>query len=309
MIESTLREFSSYYSECIKQEREVAPSNPDTLRVSGFPYCGLRHVYQRMIQLPYVNSAASDYYTSVGTITHLVIQHALGYGRRIYGNWECVAEGCTGRRTFSNINTCPICREVMSYKELIVNLRGVFPNLSPCHLDGIYRSREGLYYVLDYKTSSSKIIKQPDIDSYLPHIYNIAQIKAYCALVEQRFRVEIAGWILQYVARDNPMKIYRAIGESITENEKELILSKVETYSNHYGMVMNCKDYDTIKYLVENKPCKTPEQYQDEYKKFGGCPLAHICFERKRLMKELNRGWDEREDNFLTYMRPKNLKL
>lgn len=304
-----LKEFAEYYHEHANKEREIESSYEDKLRVSSFPYCGLRHAYWRMIQLPDYHNMGADYYTGVGSVTHSAIQHALGFGKRMFGNWECKADGCKGKRVFSNNNRCPACRSVMEYKEFMLDLRNIFPNLSLCFIDGVYRDSSGRYYIVDYKTTNSQTASMSDAQTYLPYAGNVAQIKAYAALIELRFRIHIEGWILHYVARDKPTKVYKTVGGPIGDDEKQLIRNKIEIYSDHYGRVMNCTDFSTIEYLVKHKPCKTVEIYQTEYQMFGGCPLGHICFNRKMLNKELTRAWDEREDDFLTWKRPKRLPL
>jgi hypothetical protein len=308
-IDLVLHEFSTYYSKQANAEREILSTMEDKLRVSGFPYCGLRHLYKRLIQPTEYTSMGSDYYLGVGIATHSSIQHALGYGRQMYGNWKCVQPGCQGARIFSNISKCPACSSIMVYKEFFLDLRSTFPNLAVCLLDGIFRDSKGHYYVVDYKTTNSKTAKLPAESTYLPYLANIAQVRAYCALIELRFNIEIRGWLLHYVARDKPTHIYKTFGDIISTKAKKRILAKIKTYDKHYGMVMNCTDFSTVRTLIEEKPCTSREVYDKRYANFGGCPLSSICFNSKRLITEVSSQWEVKEPNFLTWRRPSKLPL
>lgn len=308
-IKETLREFGEYYSKSAKAERQINSQYQDILRVSALPYCGLRHVYTRMIQPIDYTSMGQSYYTTVGTIAHYLVQHSLGYNRRIFGNWVCRQDGCKGRRTFSNNNKCPACKNVMEYKEISLFFKDLYPNIRSVHIDGIYRDSKGRFFIIDYKTTNSITALLPDDKTYLPYLSNVAQIKAYSALIELRYNIEISGWILHYIARDNPIKVFKSIGELITTEEKQKILKKLKVADNQYSLVMAATSFETIDYLVKNKPCKTVEQYNSEYKKYCGCPLASICFDKKMRDRELQRAWADREDDFLAWRRPTYLAL
>jgi len=130
-----------------------------------------------------------------------------------------------------------------------------------------------------------------------------------CALIELRFNIEIRGWLLHYVARDKPTHIYKTFGDIISTKAKKRILAKIKTYDKHYGMVMNCTDFSTVRTLIEEKPCTSREVYDKRYANFGGCPLSSICFNSKRLITEVSSQWEVKEPNFLTWRRPSKLPL
>lgn len=309
-LRDTLKDFTSYYSKCVKTEvRLEAPTRTDTLRISGLAYCGLKHVYTRMIQPAEYLSFGSEYYTGVGTLTHEAVQDFLGRGGRMYGVWDCEQDGCHGQRTFSANNRCPACNSEMKYNEISIDLSAIFPNVSSCHLDGVFKDSKGKYWLVDYKTTNSRTAKQPLETTTLPYPTNKAQIMAYCAVLEWRFNINVEGWILFYIARDQPINTHRAVGNRITVEEKKTIMAKLATASTHYGMVMNATSFDTVTSLVEQKPCKTVEIYEKEYATFGGCPLHHICFENKMLQKELSRAWEDKEPDFLEWRRPDGLPI
>jgi hypothetical protein len=266
-----------------------------------------------MIQPKEYSSLSFNYYTGVGTHTHELVQDALGRGGQIYGDWYCTQDGCEGARIFSNNNKCPACRSIMLYTEISLDLTKIFPNVSSCHLDGVYRTDDGLYFIIDYKTTKTEITNLSDKETCLPYPTNVAQITGYAALLELRFNIKVSGWILFYIARDNPLYSYKAVGSLITTKEKKAILVKIKTYSDHYGIVMNLTKFKQVQYLIANKPCQNQKQYEKEFGTYRGCPLASICFETENnsrmLYREVERAWEDREPNFLTWKRPVDLPL
>ena len=194
----------------------------------------------------------------------------------------------------------------MNYVELMVT--NVFANLAACKIDGVYRSEDNKYYVVEYKTTSTKYTVPP-LNSYLPHKENVAQVEAYCALVEQKYNIEVDGWILHYAARDNPFNSLATYSEEVSTKKKKQILKKIEEYSNQFHIVMNATSFKHVRILLEQKPCSSYEEYQKTYSSYEGCPLASVCFESKKLKEELKRAWEIREDEFLTYRRDKRLKI
>jgi coproporphyrinogen III oxidase len=88
-----------------------------------------------------------------------------------------------------------------------------------------------------------------------------------------------------------------------------LILKQIQKYNDDYHLVMHATDFDVIRTLFKNKPCRTVEDYQNTFQGFSACPLAHICFEPKMVKKELKRAWEDKEENFLSLNRPRYLVL
>jgi len=296
-IRSILNEFDHHYKEHVRRDYPDLVAREDALRVSSFPYCGLRHLYKKLNPKEPRTNFGGAYYTGVGTVTHEAIQRWLGHSKRILGRWVCSVKKCKGVRRLSFKNTCPICSAEMIYVELEVK---AMRHISG-HLDGIYKSKDGRYWLVDYKTSSVKVISTNWKTKMLPYSYNVSQITAYCALVELQYDIEISGWILYYVSRDNPLYVSKATGGLISSREKRAYLKEMKTWARHYEHVMvNMKRLSDAKILIDEKPCTSVRVYKEKYKKFEDCPLAvdGTCFDPVRLRAALRESWAKRPEDW-----------
>jgi hypothetical protein len=316
-MRSVLAEFKAYYSGLVDSNEYKSPDEEDRkredrLRVSAFPYCGLKHLHKRLNcdeeEQEEEVSFGMKYYTSVGTQTHRYIQYVLGHGTQILGHWKCLTKGCEGTKAITFRNMCPVCKRPMEYEELTVR-RG--KHLTG-HIDGVWRAKDGRYYIVDYKTSSVDAIQNNPQTGFMPYPKNVAQIVAYCALIEQQYNIEISGWILMYVARDNPMKIILPLGQMISRKTKKKILRKVDIWSSHYQIVMTAFKFKQLMQLVEEKPCKTFDQYLGSayHSAFQPCPLgvSGICFKQKMLIETLRMDWETKPKDWKERKRPAYLK-
>ena len=75
-IMPVLKEFGRYYTDLVNSKEYLSPDEEDwkredRLRVSGFPYCGLKHLHARLNaeeqQVEEEVTFGMKYYTSVGT--------------------------------------------------------------------------------------------------------------------------------------------------------------------------------------------------------------------------------------------------
>ncbi len=318
-IDSILREFKQHYTSMVESKEYLSPDSEDwkredRLRVSGFPYCGLKHAHRRLNGEEEEGEEevtfSMKYYTSVGTQTHRYIQYVMGHGAQMLGKWKCVTYGCGGvghKIGFDNI--CPKCKRPMDYEELTVK----FGTHLTGHIDGVWRAEDGRYFIVDYKTSSVKAIKENPNTGYMPYKKNVAQIMAYCALLERELDIEISGWILFYIARDNPMKTSLPTGALINRRQKKKLVKKIALWDKQYEVVMNATRLSDLFTLVENKPCKDFEYYTKSayHSAFNGCPLglSGICFNPKRLAKTLREDWKTKPKDWLERKRPYYLTL
>ena len=294
-MKTIIGEFRGHYASASSAELDDhEPARIPRLRVSGFPFCGLEAAYKRLTndKVERKMTFGSRYYTGVGTLTHEIIQEWMGRSGRILGQWKCKTEGCKGVRLISRKNICPICKGFMAYEELTVT---AFKYVSG-HLDGIYRAENGEYFVIDYKTSSVRVITTQHENRTLPYYHNVCQIKAYCALIELLFEIKISGWMLHYIARDNPLTTYRTEGKRVSDEEKKEILVKIKGYDRHWGMVINMHKFSDLMQLVEEKPCRNREFYMKEFHGYTPCPLSQgdMCFQPKKLERLLKIVWSDR---------------
>lgn len=205
-MNSVLAEFGNYYATELSKEYVDLEQRPDRLRVSGFPFCGLESAYKLMVKDETIRKAGfgSKYYTGVGTLTHEIVQDMVGMGGRILGQWNCLTPNCKGVRLLSRKNKCPICKGLMRYEELTVS---AFKYVSG-HLDGIYKTKDGEYFVVDYKTSSVRVIESQHERRTLPYHHNVCQIRAYCFHPDTYVLTEIGMIpIRELISLNNPPKV------------------------------------------------------------------------------------------------------
>lgn len=290
-LDSVLLEFGNYYSRCLKKAWDIPHAQQQLLRVSGFPYCPLKEWYGIAMQTNGRQEFGMNYYTKVGTAVHELIQAWMGEGGQLYGSWKCTKVGCTGVRNFSALRACPKCRSKMEYIEFHVK---AFKNVSG-HIDGVFRTESGRWFIIDYKTSSVKAIKSNKETGYLPYKANVYQIEAYCALVEREYDIKIDGWILMYVARDNPMQTFLPTGGLVSEKKKKTLLKRIERWDSQFSAVRRIKKFSDLLAIVEDKPCPDMEYYKENYKKISDCPMSvgGMCFNEKKLVPFLKNAWKE----------------
>jgi len=312
-LKAKLVEFGKHYSSMVNSKEYLSPDEADRqredrFRVSSFPYCGLKHLHKRLngeeIEEEEEVTFGMKYYTSVGTQTHRYIQYVLGHGGQMLGKWVCLTNGCTGTDKIQHGNVCPQCKRPMDYEELTVR-RG--RHLTG-HLDGVWRDKEGLYWLIDYKTSSVGAIRNNDKYKNMPYKKNVAQIVSYCALLERELDIVISGWILMYVARDNPMKVILPTGDFISAKSKRTIIQKIDKWAKHYEVVMTAQKLRDIQMVIEEKPCKTYDQYiaSAYHSGFSPCPLggSGICFKPKLLQATIEEDWKHKPKDWRTRRRP-----
>ena len=78
--------------------------------------------------------------------------------------------------------------------------------------------------------------------------------------------------------RDDPLRSYKIVGDTITAKQKANILKKVLSYDKQFGVVQNLNTQEDIDYLISSKTCKSAEFYTEFMQGFSGCPLAAVCF-------------------------------
>jgi hypothetical protein len=120
----------------------------------------------------------------------------------------------------------------------------------------------------------------------------VAQIEAYCALVELVVDIKISGWMLHYITRDDP--VYgRVTKVGLTdEAKKKEILKRIRGYDRHYELAKSLTG-SIIKTLIDEKPCTTQEVYIKDIKAFNPCPLEGVCFHKKNLVDEMRMVWSD----------------
>lgn len=172
-----LKILSSLYRNSLKSPLKDLVVRQERLRVSGFPYCGLKSAFTKMRaktvgEKEEDTNSGKEHFTGTGTNMHLVFQRWMGNTGTVLGNWKCYNKDCGHEKRLSRSNKCPKCKSEMEYIEIDVKM---FKHVSG-HIDGVWRSPEGKYFVIDYKTTSTRMLASP----MLPYAKNVAQITSYC---------------------------------------------------------------------------------------------------------------------------------
>lgn len=301
-LEDIEKELEEYQRHALTLSLPDLEPHPERLRVSGFPFCALKTVFSKL-QGCYIpddddeaqdakSTFGKDYYCSVGTATHTVLQRYMASGGRILGDWKCYRCGATRQACFKK--RCKKCGAEMEYEEFSVK---AFKHLSG-HLDGVWQAKDGRYYVIDYKTCSVRALAMHKKEGTLPYVKNQVQIMTYCALIEKTLGIKISGWLLIYVARDNPMMHFKVVGGMITPEEKSRLYEMARKYDRHYEALLGCKEWRTVKMFIREKPCRDYDYYSEYFKGFKGCPLESVCF-TKHLKSTVKDAWAAFGEEFI----------
>lgn len=238
------------------------------------------------------------YYTQVGHAVHYVMQTGLMQASPAFvGDWEC-------KRCKRVVKLCsqPMCCGLpMAYEELVVDYKGIkghvdtlwiyeakgmqgvrletyLSNLNRKQLRALIRDPSTILYVVDYKTCSLKNqggkLKSPE-EAY------VAQIKAYVYLLRKQYKLNVAGAMLHYVPRDNPLGA-EPVFFNVSKIELKQVVSNLNTWKRAHKAALKVRSKATLLAL---------------YEEFGTCnnPYCTTCRSSDPmyiLMNALRRGRD-----------------
>lgn len=275
-IESELKKAEEVYV-----DRKKDPARFFMLRPSSLPYCGLKRALTAADQLeaPRTENLATTYFTQVGHATHGAFQEMVGAGSRIVGDWKC--RTCKTVIEFETYQEC--CGQPMQYHELEVK----FKNTVVGHLDGLYRlepkkGRKSPHVVWDYKTTMLKNVwKKP---SPFPYKSNVAQIESYIPLLEAQYGIDVVGWALIYLARDNPFSGRKIVAVEATPQLKVRLMKKLERNVRIHRKMLVSETMEDLEVLAKYKLCTSLKDYKENVEdEYNPCPIHKQCFNPKAL--------------------------
>lgn len=296
--------FSRLYSDAINTKYIVPTGRAPEFRPSAFPICSIL-TYVKLIKgcssgyWEREKSFAGDFFTSIGTQAHSVTQYHIGDSGQIWGNWKCINPQCAKSndkitRTKTTNNKCPACQTSMEYVEIEIKYKGLTG-----HIDCIIYLGNNMYWVGDYKTTTKY-----KLDSgKLPEKQHLLQIPAYVWVLRTKYKMNVVGFSLLYLSRDNPFKF---IEKPFKWNDKwqhdigKMIKRQRQAYQAALTSLFN-QDH---KQAVEHKLCSSREYYDKHVNYYTPCPLLDVCFSPKRLRKELI----ELEEEY-SYSKKQGIKL
>lgn len=161
----------------------------------------------------------SQFYFSVGTVLHELIQNSASRGRVgsriLWGDWKC-----TGCKKIHHACHKPkeLCKcgkpdqfsprqnkggeREWLYEEVTIEYKGLSG-----HIDGIVEVAPNKYWIIDFKTTGNKggIVG----DAKYPYRTNVLQISVYTYVMRERYNLNVVGWSLVYVDRAKPVRNLR----------------------------------------------------------------------------------------------------
>jgi hypothetical protein len=252
------------------------------LRPSSFPICSilvfLKLVREHHIDMPERSvTLFSDFFTSVGTMVHHVVQRWMAHTGKIVGDWECPK--CGHKRHLKTYRKCSKCGTEMRYEELTVTYKGLTG-----HVDGLFKLTKGGLWVVDYKTTSVRKLATKDFHS----ISYKMQILCYAYILKHVYGLPIKGASLLYIARDNPSR-YFEVPFPLSDGREKKIKATLNNQIRRYRAADRGFKTGDIETVIRHKPCQSRDHYFKSMHGYDECPLLDVCFNRKELTKSLER--------------------
>lgn len=291
LIETHLNEIEEVpFSQLPEEDQKEWLRRDAELHPSGFPYCPLRDAYERLqrrhTDFVVTRTFDRDYYLNVGTVTHTALQTWIGRSRQIVGHWECTVCGHKTSKPRIRPKRCPDCGgNQIGYHEL----GGVHGANIHWHSDGLWRDKNGDYWVIDYKTSYTNAIrKHREQGPLFPYNNNRIQIETYIILLEAKLNIKIQGWMLIYLARDFPKYSYEVVGEIMTDERRELVEAHVVKSDTLFPKARKATTIAAFEELAEHKLCSSHRYYEEKvHSDYDECPLHKVCFRPEKLRAKI----------------------
>lgn len=264
-------------------------------RPSSFPVCSIKALV-RIAQgtslgyFPNEMEASGGYFTSVGTAAHENIQYYIGELGQVWGNWKCKNPGCVkckrGRdlidengvvyrkgkltRKETTNNKCPKCDHPMEYVEIEINVNGL-----KGHIDCIVKLKSGGWWVADYKTSTKYQIK--NATKLLPHKEHLLQIPTYCYALERQYGMDVHGFSILYLSRDNPFLFYE-YADQWNDRWRAKMKKEISAQRKRFKAALISLEERSPKVAIQYKPCSCKADYERYMEGYTPCPFLDICF-------------------------------
>lgn len=273
----------------------------DKLHPSKLPYCGLRHLHDRLTQTKdYTDDTfTNQMFANIGQGVHWAYQRFMGAMGNAVANWYCKGpwndehpEEVIELKTYPK-RPCPVCGRPYKHREVKFE-DGALVGKS----DFLWLARTGddawgnLLMVVDVKSSDDDRIaaqvEDPTI-GYFPNRDHTYQIESYVPLVEDKLERKVDGWILHYVGRGKPFKNQLKIIQLVNDDDRQVFRERNQYYKDHHALSLKVdgssdRDMDAFEELVKTKPCASQEDYTANFHNyFNPCPVRDSCFGRQRL--------------------------
>ena len=262
-----LKGFDTKLQAALDADLVVSKRNTGKLRVSSFPFCSRKYLFDSVATTHQDFTVMGRYYTEVGTITHTIIQDALEASTssiKMIRDYKC--NDCGKHYEYCvKPKKCKCGSTNLQYLEHTVN----YGKHIQGHIDDSILLPNKKIWAVDYKTTSlEKIVAYKKTGKGFPYESNVAQLSAYSAIKWQD-GYDIEGYILVYIARDNPSK-FAMVPAKLTNPEG--ILATLRRYDRQF-------DYIVTGQYAKLKPLCTcsediAKQYFCKYQKLCKSPTA-----------------------------------
>jgi len=248
---------------------------------------------------------SQEYYFKAGHLIHTLLQNWIGKVHdlmgdddaeaTLYGNWVCKQCKQEDIEEIRSHAACTQCGANMEYKEIGLK----YGKYIVGHMDGLLRIDSGTdssWWVIDFKTTSSKAMWFHQQNPVYPHLKYKHQIETYATLIQEQYGYNIDGWFLVYVTRDN-IEQREVVGGTLSEARKQQLLLRARSNDQHFGLAINLDSKDKLDALQHRKPCKSMDWYSKYmFDGFNMCPLAAngVCFNNEQLAHTLDHAWAHR---------------
>ncbi len=290
-LDEVLEDIKEYVGHAVNEALSPEPSRLQRrleLHPSSFPYCPLRHLFNSLQEAPAhvgMTGFSSEYFTSVGTLVHSLIQRFMAIGGRVWGHWKCVHHD-SGLCRYSDLeelspyHDCPVCGSRCEYEEVGYNIN----NLLIGHQDCMYEDKKGRFWVIDYKTCMLMKAQKHAKDGVTlsKNVVYRAQQRSYVALAHRKYGktygIKPRGWVLVYLPRDNPFQ-FQVYGQVVSLEEKKQVWNQIHVDMESLTTVLDATCFEDIEHLIPLKPCKSMEHYRETvHDDYNPCPLTAVCF-------------------------------
>lgn len=263
------------------------------LHPSSFPFCGLRHAYERLHRDddPVItHEFGRDYFLNAGHVFHAALQRWMGHSEQMIGDWKCKACGAMHRFKTIPVKGCRRCgSQHLEYREL----GGHWGKNVHWHSDNLWKQTDSKLWVIDYKSTSTYAIEQHrKTKQVFPYVSNRFQIESYIPLLEDTYDIEIAGWMLVYAARDNPNHMFKVevVGGEVDDDRKAELRERLHQADKDFSVTLKVKEQPikVMRRLEQTKLCEDKDFYDHfVHDKYNPCPLSKVCFGSKLKTKFL----------------------
>jgi len=218
-------------------------------RSSRLPFCKREYVIHNRFDRSHAVLRGEDYkfqfYVSIGTAVHEVVQQFLGMAKFLYGGWSCC--GLTeSYREGSEL--CPFCGRPQKYEELAPE------STLGMHVDGVNLRWKA---VLEFKTTSSSNLETLT----KPYDKHVIQASCYCDALNDSYSWDLDKIIFVYLSRDNPEKF-----------KVFIVKPSLDAYPEALSLYEEAKEELAEGEIPEGICANAAEGHR------SGCSYAGICF-------------------------------